>query len=146
MRVQVCKKTWEVGTVGKTSSAAKNKWIAKRYSQIKIAIDPELAESFKSLCRAENTTVTGELSGFMSGRCRNEAPPKRAEKEPLSTRGGRRKLTGELIAMLEDIKDAEAAYLSNIPTNLQNSVNYENAEQCINALEEALDALYGAFG
>jgi hypothetical protein len=131
--------------MGKTSSASKNKWNAAHYAQIKIAIDPQLAEDFKALCRAENTTVTSELSRFMATRCGASAT-KRQKKDPLSTRGGRRKLLNELIRQLEQLKAAEETYISNIPANLQGSDRYEAAEQSVSDFENALDTLSNAYG
>jgi hypothetical protein len=134
------------GNMGRTSSAAKNRWLAAHYTQIKIAVDPELAESFKALCSMANTTVTGELSAFMAERCGKASALKRPAKDLLATRGGRRKGFNEAFQKLEDIKDAEAEYMSNIPANLRGSVVYEAAEQCVSVLEEGLDVLSGAFG
>jgi hypothetical protein len=132
--------------MGKTSSASKNKWNAAHYAQIKIAVDPQLAEDFKALCRAENTTVTGELSGFMAARCGAAATSNRQKKDPLSTRGGRRKLLNELIRRLDEIKAAEETYLSNIPANLQGSDRYEAAEQSVTDFENALESLSNVYG
>jgi hypothetical protein len=136
----------ETYQMGKTSSASKNKWNASRYTQIKIAVNPELAEAFKSLCRSENASVAGELSGFMTARVGGAAALKRPAKDPLASRGGRRKLLNKLIPMVEQIKDAEAEYLSNIPVNLQGSVNYATAEQSVADLEGALETLGGVYG
>lgn len=131
--------------MGKTSSAVKNKWAAEHYTQIKIAVNPELAASFKALCFAEGTSVTRELSAFMVQRCGKAAAPKKLEKDLLSTRGGRRKLVKELTQRLEEVKDAEEVYISNIPINLQGSVRYETAEQSVSHFNDALDYLLNAY-
>jgi hypothetical protein len=131
--------------MGKTSSAVKNKWCAAHYSQIKIAVSPELAAAFKAFCKAEGTTVTWELSTYMSGRCGISKPQKRPPKDPLATRGGRRKLLAGARQLIEQVLDAESAYRDNIPENFHGAVNYEAAEQCVADLEEALELLEGAF-
>jgi len=65
--------------------------------------------------------------------------------ELINTRNGRRKSLQTIIQQLEQIKAAEEKYLSNIPDNLCGSVRYENAEQCISDIEEAIDILNVAY-
>ena len=61
------------------------------------------------------------------------------------TRRHRRKALCLIIEQLESIMNAEAAYLNNIPENLQGSETYESAENAVSVLEEALDILDGAY-
>ena len=48
---------------------------------------------------------------------------------------------GALVEQLEEIMDAEAQYMENIPENLQNSIRYEAASQSVQLLEKAIDNL-----
>jgi hypothetical protein len=50
-----------------------------------------------------------------------------------------------LIGQLEEIKEAESRYCDAIPENLTGSVRYDNAQQSIIAMEEALEALCTAY-
>jgi hypothetical protein len=131
--------------MGKTSNKTKDKWNAANYTQIKVSVNPEIAAAFKAACEADNVSMASELSGFMAGRA---AMPLRGPDEKglqLANRGGRRKRLNILIRLLEQIKDAEEAYQDAIPVNLQGSVRYENAGQCIEAIEEALEILKEAY-
>jgi len=130
--------------MGKTSNKVKDKWNSTNYTQIKAAVRPEIAAAFKAACQADNVSMNSELSRFMESRGADVSALK-PEKDLLASRGRRGKLLGALIEQLERIKDAEETYKENIPENLQGSVRYENAEQAIEALEEALEALYGAY-
>ena len=130
--------------MGKTSNKVKDKWNSANYTQIKAAVRPEIAAAFKAACQANNVSMNSELSKFMEGSGAAVSASK-SEKDLLASRGGRRKLLGTLMEQLERIKDAEEEYKENIPENLQGSVRYENAEQAIEALEEALEALYRAY-
>ena len=127
------------------TSAAKNKWIASNYVQVKVAVKPEIAETFKSACKADNVSITEELRGFMEMRGGLAGNRKKPRKELLKTRGGRRKLMDTLCRQLESIKEAESRYLENMPANLQCSANYEIAEESISEMEEALEILSRAY-
>jgi len=130
--------------MGKTSNSIKDKWNRKNYRQIKISVKSEVAEAFKIACKADNVSMASELSGFMAAR--GGAPAvARSENDLLMNRPGRRKLVNALIEQLEQIKGAEESYRDAIPPNLRESMRYENAEQSILALEEALDVLKEAY-
>jgi hypothetical protein len=64
---------------------------------------------------------------------------------PTVTRGARRKAVNAVICTLRRICDAEAAYLENIPENLRSGPACEASEQSVEALDEAIDILIGAF-
>ena len=130
--------------MGTASNGAKQRWNASHYSQLKISVPPDLAAAFKAKCKAGNVSVTSEISRFMrreTGCGRSGGPPKSL----YETRQKRRKALSAMIAQLEEIMEAEQGYMSNIPENLQNSGLYEAAEQAVSAMEEALDALGGAY-
>ena len=63
----------------------------------------------------------------------------------ISTRGERRNRIKYLVQQLQSIKVAEENYMINIPQNLQNSQFYENAEETITTIEEAIELLTSAY-
>jgi hypothetical protein len=50
-----------------------------------------------------------------------------------------------LIRQLEMIREAEERYIGNIPDNLQGSKHYENAEESVSLIDEALSLLASAY-
>ena len=72
-------------------------------------------------------------------------PPEKETRDPYATRRQRRNAFTLLIKQLRAIADAEKRYIDNIPENLQSSVRYEEAEQTVTAIDEALDILSDAF-
>jgi hypothetical protein len=115
------------------------------HTQVKFWISPEIAAAFKSACRADGVSMAREVSNFMATRSGRVASPVRRKEGLLLSRGGRRKLLNELIQELERIRDAEEQYRDRIPENLQGSVRYDNAEDSLLALEEALDTLNAVY-
>ena len=63
----------------------------------------------------------------------------------LSSRGKRRKAATLAVALLEQIRDAEEAYLERIPDNLQGSDAYDSTDYCICLLGEAIDAVTAVY-
>jgi hypothetical protein len=57
------------------------------------------------------------------------------------TKRQRRAAVKSIINLLGQIKYSEEQYMSRIPENLQGSVVYDNAEQCVSCLDEAIDTL-----
>ena len=130
--------------MGKTSAAVKNQWNKEHYRQIKVCVPPEIAASFKAVCITDNVSMSCDLVNFMRERI-GLASKTRIEKDLLGTKAGRRRMLLSIIKQIEQVKDAEEQYRDNIPGNLQNSIRYEDAEECISSTEEALDALYRLF-
>jgi hypothetical protein len=125
--------------MGNTSTRVKQKWNAAQYTQVKVSIDPDLAKAFKTACAASGESMASVLSRHMAVYSKTNG-----NKKPLSdysTRQRRCRAVGKIIVSLEAIKEAEEAYVGNIPENLQNSVRYDNAEQSVNALYEAISVL-----
>jgi hypothetical protein len=69
--------------------------------------------------------------------------PKRAhaDADDVSTRGKRRKIVQDMTLRLEKVRDAEDAYLSNIPDNLQGSSRYDAAQESVDAMDEVIELL-----
>jgi hypothetical protein len=123
--------------MGKTSNQAKQRWNQTHYTQIKVSIQPEIAEEFKRKCQAKGVSMASEISRFMSRENRKH--------DICSTRRRRKKALFVLIAQLEEIRDAEKEYWDNIPINLQNGPAYEAAGQAVSTIEEAYEILYHAY-
>ena len=123
--------------MGTTSNEARQRWNNSHYTQVKVSVQPEIAEAFKRKCQAKGVSMASEISRFMSGE--NRKP------DSCSTRQRRRKALVSIIVQLEEICDAEKRYWENIPINLQNGERYEAAEQAYVAMEEALSLLHQAY-
>jgi len=111
--------------------------------QVKISVAPELAESFKSACSSAGVSMAAEISKFMSDRigALSNIAHKNANKSNIDTRGKRRRQISLIVIQLEAIINRESAYLERIPENLMASQAYENAEQSVDALEQAIELL-----
>lgn len=130
--------------MGKTTSAAKQDWNAKHYSQIKVSVKPEIAVAFKSACEAAGVSMASTLSGFMESYA--ALPVKRSSTQILTTtRRHRRNAFRSLLNCLEQIRDAEESYRDNIPENLSGSAVYETADECVEMLSEAIGILESAY-
>ena len=116
----------------------------KRYTQIKVSIPFETAATFKEACAASDITMTCAISQFMD-KFNGAANVKGDYTPDLSTRRQRRTAVNSLIRQLERVKINEEQYLDNIPENFQSSTAYENAEQCVSVLLEAIELLESAY-
>jgi len=110
------------------------------YKQVKIYLPPELAASFKSLCREENESVTSALSRFMAERCA-AAIKKKTDPEPFSTRAKRRNSVKRIASQLNEIRDAEEQAQENFPKNLRGSSIFESYGEILSRLDEAIEML-----
>jgi hypothetical protein len=118
---------------------AKKRW-ASRHTQIKITVNPEIADSFKKLCLAEGVSITKKLTSYM----RNDYPVK-PPIGPYTTRQKRRKAVDLLIRECEAIMRAEQCYVDRMPENLESSAMHDAAEHTVDSLAEALELLRDAF-
>jgi hypothetical protein len=132
--------------MGKTSNKAKDQYNRANYTQVKVHIKPDIAVAFKAACEADNVSMASEISRFMASRASAVKVSMPSEKDLLTSRGGRRKLTASITQTLKQIKDAEEQYRDEgIPANLQGSIRYANAEQSIQVLEEILNIIADAY-
>jgi len=115
-----------------------------RAVQIKVSVKPEVAAAFKSACAVNEVSMAATLSDFMS-QYSGTVKQKGGYTPNLSTRRQRRATVQAIIHQLERVKDNEEIYRDNIPENLQSSIAFETAEQCLATLEEALDLLASAY-
>ena len=108
-------------------------------TQVKISVHPDLAASFKAACTASNVSLTGKLSEFMA-----EYSNFLMKGKPFpdyTTKRKRRAAIKSIIKQLEQLRNFEERSRDNIPENLQGSELYENADQCVSWLEEAIEIL-----
>ena len=130
--------------LSKTSTTAKERWNSVHYTQVKVSVKPETAIAFKEACAINNVSMASAISQFMVQY--SSISTKKSNYSPeLSTRRQRRAAMQKLINLLERIRDNEEQYRDNIPDNLQGGSAYDNADQCISLLEEALDLLGSAY-
>jgi hypothetical protein len=129
------------------SKIARDKWNAEHYTHINIAIDKQLAVSFKDNCRRNGASVAGTIVSFI----REHLGLEKVQGNPspmttsLSTRACRRNELDGVIDTLEKILDAEEGYLDRIPENLQGSSRAETATHSIDMLSDAIDTLRDAY-
>jgi hypothetical protein len=110
--------------------------------QLKIWIDTSLAVAFRAACDAAGTSMTRELSGFMSRRTQMNAPVREL---CAGTRGERRTAVRRIAALLACVRDAEERYMENIPENLQGGAAYEAAGMAVDTIDQAIAILEEAF-
>ena len=111
----------------------------KKYRQLKISVETDIAVNFKKACAVSNTSMASILSKYMA-----EYSNTHVDRKPLpdyTTRRQRREAINKIVKQLEQIKDCEQDYCGRIPDNLQNSIVYERAEEFISYLETAIDEL-----
>ena len=126
------------------NSPAPKKSSEANYAQVKARVRPEIAAAFRAKCIADGVSVSAEIIRFMSGRAGAGAPRKPGS-DGVATRRQRRETVKALMLRIEAVLEAERAYMSNIPENLQNSRVYDTAEQTIEDLEDALNSLEMAY-
>jgi len=130
--------------MGKTSNEVKQRFNEAHYVQLKVSVKPRIAAAFKEKCNENGVSMAGVLSQYMaiySGTAAKNSLPLIKTK----TRPDRRESVKSLIARLEQLRDAEEAYMDNIPENLQSSPNFEAAEDSVAALSDALELLQNAY-
>jgi hypothetical protein len=130
--------------MGATSNTAKQRWNSNHYSQVKISVPPELAANFKEKCKVEGVSIASKLSDFMRLETSGKHFP-RPVPLPYETRAKRRIALNALIGEIEAIAEGEQEYMDRIPENLRNSQRYEEAEETVETLMEALSLLAGAY-
>ena len=116
------------------------------FKQLKVSVEPDLAESFKTACMNAGVSMAAEFSTFMAARAGTMATiATKARNNGYDTRAKRRHHVSQIVIQLETIMGYEDAYRAKIPENLQSGPAYENAEMAIDALEQAIDLLKYAY-
>ena len=119
------------------------------HTQVKITVHHELAVAFKAACAASKNTVTGVLSKYMVDYTKAKVkvrpamtkPTELSVGSPYETRKKRRNAIKIIISQMEQIMDAEEAFIENVPENLQGSKWHDAAEQSFELIQEAIDIL-----
>jgi hypothetical protein len=127
-----------------TANKTKDRWNAAHYTQIKVSVKPDTAETFKVACAANEVSMASVLAKFMESYSNpaNKKPGNNAASpDPFTTRRKRRLTVKKMVAQMEQLIAAEEAYKENIPENLQGAKWYEAAEQSLEYMQEALDLL-----
>jgi hypothetical protein len=130
------------------NNEARTQWNAKQYTQVKAYVSPDVAADFKAACAARGESMAAVISRAMLDYCGGRPrknPKTRADAPDYSTRGKRRTALRYYAEQIEAIRDAEEIYKDNIPETLQGGQRYEDADQTVEALDEAVDALSQAF-
>ena len=127
-----------------TANGPEKHKVSENYAQVKVCVRPQIAEAFKAKCAAEGVSMASRISGFMA-ETGGIGTIKKPAANSVFTRGQRRKAVKGMIELLEKVLIMETRYMESIPPNLQNSVNYETADETVAALEEALGLLREAY-
>ena len=136
-------------TVKKSRNKSKQDWNNAHYTQIKISVDPTTASAFKQACIDSDVSMAKVLSDFMLNYTQRDAKTKNtylpSKSVSLSTKRQRRNRAKYHIKGLEQIRAAEELCRDNIPSNLQGSALFENADNTISLLDDAIELIISAF-
>jgi len=122
-----------------TATQAKKRWNAKNYTAIKVYADPDVAAAFKAACAVSGESMNGKLTQLMAEYC--NAAKKHKKKPDYSTRRQRRTAVKYCAQQIGQIRDAEEQCRDNTPENLQGSSVYEQADEYVALLDDALERL-----
>lgn len=122
---------------------SKQRWNALHYTQVKVSADPQTASAFKTACASCGVSMAGVLCAYMAEYAGSFK--KSAWAADYASKRQRRAAVQSVMKQLELIKAAEEQCRDNMPENLHGSVNYENAEQCVSLLEEAIELLESVY-
>jgi len=139
--------------MSKTASYVKDRYNAKTYDRYTFYIRKD--EALNDHLQAEkqkqpiSQTMKDALSLYYSEKEKQPAPGNTRSKtnrpQPsYTTKRQRRTATKKIIDQLQQIRDAEEISRDNFPENLQSSPAFNAAEECITALDEALEMLSNA--
>jgi hypothetical protein len=131
--------------MGKAATRAKTKWNSANYKQVKVSIDPKVADAFKTACGTAGVSMAGELARFMAEYCGFSKNQRQAPSPDVSTRSKRRKAVAEAIGLMEIVRDAESSSHENVPENLRGAAAYDAAEESISMMDEAIELLGGIY-
>lgn len=126
--------------MGKTSNAAKQKWNASHYKQVKFSTKPETAAAFKAACETAGDTMAGALSMLMlkyAGQLNGQSQMPVIVK----TLKDRRKTAAFVHNIIAALLEAEEQFVDNAPENLSETPRYEMAQERIDKLHDVLDAM-----
>ena len=123
----------------KPATKAKQKWNAEHYSQVKISVVPEVASAFKAACASSGVSMAQKLSEYMV--TYSQSAKKVGRSPDYATKRQRRAALKDIVEQLERIQVAQEQCRDSLPENFQETVAFENAEQCVSTLEEVIELL-----
>jgi len=126
--------------MGKTSSTVKDKWNKKHYTPVKVAVKPETAAAFKAACAAAGSSMASVLSDFM-GKYTGAAQEKAHVPVSVKTLRDRRKAMLMIYSLITEMRDAEEKFMNRMPENLQGSSRYDDADERLGKLDDAIDII-----
>jgi MinD-like ATPase involved in chromosome partitioning or flagellar assembly len=112
---------------------------SKQYKQLKVSVNQTIVSNFKNACAASNVSMAVKLSEFMA-----DYSNTMVDGQPVhdySTKRQRRSAIKKIVKQLEQVRDCEQDYSDRIPENLQNSSVYNRAEEFLEYVDAAIDAL-----
>jgi len=140
--------------MSKTASYIKDKYNAKTYDRYTFYIRKD--EALNACLQADKQekhlgqTIKDSLLLYYSEKMKQTEPgdssrPKTSKSPVYMTKRQRRAAMKAIINQLAQIKAAEESSHDNVPENLQSSPAFEAAEECISALDEAMELLGSAY-
>lgn len=129
--------------MGTAATKAKRKWNSEHYTNVTVAMNPELAAKLKEECKEKSKSVSSVIIGLVAVYLEAELPEgkEKAQIKAPDNRGRRRRELWKHIAAIENICNGEERYLGSIPENLHGSIRHENAENSVEHLRCAIDEL-----
>ena len=115
-----------------------------RDHQLKISIERDLAEKFKTHCIVSNISMAERLTQMIDTEIGTK-PVLNQRVLKIESRKQRREAIQKIASLVEAIKDREEVYRDRIPESLKCGAGYEAAEQAIDALDQAVCLLNDAF-
>jgi hypothetical protein len=136
-----------------TGNKSKQRWNASHYTQVKISINPTIADAFKSACADCGVSMAGVLSQFMADyaaergvACVPQEPKAVDIIDRYKTRKARRSAVKTITAMINDVLAAEERYFNNIPDNLHGSKWHTASEADIDVMQEIISLMANIYG
>jgi len=125
--------------MGTSATRSKQRWNSANYTQIKAYIAPDIASAFKSACLAAGSSMNSQLAKFMVNYCQMQPNQKPARvTELFHTKAKRRKAHDKLLCEFILLRDAQEHANDNVPENFRDTKSFEEAEEIVNKMDEAI--------
>jgi hypothetical protein len=138
--------------MSKTASYVKDRYNSKTYDRYTFYIrkDETLNDALQESIQSQSVGQIAKdaLIMFFGEKAEphvNTRPKTKKPQPNYTTKRQRRAAMKRIMEQLQLIRTAEEQSRDNIPDNFQNSSTYEKAEECINALDEAIELLESAY-
>jgi hypothetical protein len=131
--------------MGSAANQAKTRWNAKKYTQVKVSVAPEVASAFKAACEVAGVSMASELSQLMVNYSAIQATKQKAVTDFVSTRKKRLRKIRDIIRDLKQIRDAQEYANDNVPDNFRDTENFEASEETVAMLDDVIETLEGIY-